>query len=113
VFATQLYGTHICALIAKIQEIPTNALYYTIQFSELIVKTLYYNTIHLSVFSGMSVTCFNYGINSRNGLFLLVQDFGVLMAVLLMIQVFWDAVLCHRVSGPRYLKGSRTVQLPG
>jgi len=65
----------------------------------LIVRTLYYNTVHLSVFSGMSVTCLYYGINSCNGFFCLVQDFEVLMAVLLMIQVFWDVMLCHWVSG--------------
>jgi hypothetical protein len=61
----------------------------------------------------MSETCFYYGINSYNGFFLLVQDFEVLMAVLLTIQVFWDAILCHRVSGSRCLKGSHTVQLQG
>jgi hypothetical protein len=47
----------------------------------------------------MSVTCLYYGINSCNGFFCLVQDFEVLMAVLLMIQVFWDVMLCHWVSG--------------
>jgi hypothetical protein len=50
-------------------------------------------------------------INSCTGLFLLVQDFEVLMVVMLMIQVFWDAMLCHWVSGSRCLEGSRTVQL--